>query len=118
MTETQTRPPRQVLLRLPEALAARLAQAVPPRQRNRFLVELVARALQEQEEARRSALIAAAEAMNALEEQHPELVRETREWLDAPLTEPADAFDPDFDRAAFERGLVEAQRSRDRRAKP
>ncbi|MEY4909063.1 MAG: hypothetical protein RL260_2781 [Pseudomonadota bacterium] len=108
-TRTHTPPPKQVLLRLPDDLAAQLAHAIPPRQRNKFLVDLVAKALAERQAQEDQALVRAAEYMNALEARHPELVREADEWLDAPLTEPVDVWDPDFDREAFERGLAEAQ---------
>jgi len=98
-------PPKQVLLRLPDDVAAKLARAVPPRQRNKYLVDLVRREL-EQEDAE---LVAACEAMNALEAAHPELLVETQEWLDADLTESVDDWDPDFDRETFEREFAMAQ---------
>ncbi len=108
-TRTHTPPPKQVLLRLPDDLAAQLAHAIPPRQRNKFLVDLVAKALAERQAQEDQELVRAAEYMNALEARHPELVREADEWLNAPLTEPVDVWDPDFDRDEFERGFAEAQ---------
>jgi hypothetical protein len=43
MMHIQTNPPKQVLLRLPDDIAAQLARAVPPRQRNRYIVDLLAK---------------------------------------------------------------------------
>ena len=106
---TQISPPRQVLLRLPEDLAAKLARAVPPRGRNQFLVDLVANALAGQQAARDRVLAEAAQRMNALEAQYPELARETEEWVNAELTDAVDVWDGDFDRAAFERDLAAAK---------
>ncbi len=54
-------------------------------------------------------LVAAAEAMNAVEAAHPELLVETQEWLDADLTGSVDDWDPDFDRETFEREWAKAQ---------
>ncbi len=105
MMHIQTNPPTQVLLRLPDDLAAKLARAVLPRKRNAFLVDLVRRelALEDQQ------LIAACEAMNALEAADPEFAREGQEWLDADLTGSVDDWDPDFDRETFEREFAIAQ---------
>ena len=50
--------------------------------------------------------------MNELEEQYPELARESEEWVNAELTETVDVWDPDFDRKTFERELAEAQATR------
>ena len=121
MMQTLNTPPRQVLLRLPEDLAAKLARAVGPRQRNRFLVDLLAKGLAEQEEARHQVLIDAAKRMNELEAKHPELLQEAREWETAELTDPVDVWDADFDREMFERDLALAQKTRGktaRRTKP
>ncbi len=109
MLNTQISPPRQVLLRLPEDLAARLARAVPPRGRNQFLVDLIANALAGQQEAHNRVLEKAAKRMNALEAQYPELARETEEWVNAELTDTVDVWDADFDSEAFERDLAAAQ---------
>ena len=109
MMQTQTNPPKQVLLRLPDDLAAQLARAVPPRQRNRYIVDLLTKNFAAQREAESHMLVEAAERMNALEAQYPELARETREWVSAELTESVDVWDPDFDREAFEHDFAEAQ---------
>ena len=105
MLKTHTSPPRQVLLRLPEDVAAQLARAVLPRQRNKFLVDLVRQELEKEDEE----LVAACEAMNAMEMAHPELLAETQEWLDADLTGSVDDWDPGFDREIFEREFAIAQ---------
>ncbi len=109
MMHIQTNPPKQVLLRLPEDVAAKLARAVPPRQRNRYIVDLLAKTFAAQQESESRMLIEAAERMNELEAQYPELARETEEWVNAELTESVDVWDPDFDREAFERDFAEAQ---------
>ncbi len=105
MLNTQTPPPKQVLLRLPEDLAAKLARVVPPRRRNQFLVDLVRHELEKEN----AELVAACEAMNAIEAAHPELLAETQEWLDADLSGSVDDWDPDFDRETFEREFAIAQ---------
>ena len=105
MLNIQTSPPKQVLLRLPEDVAAKLARAVPPRQRNQFLVRLLRQELEKED----AELVAACEAMNAIEAVHPELVVETRQWLDADLTGSVDDWDADFDRDSFEREFAIAQ---------
>ncbi len=109
MLHIQTNPPKQVLLRLPDDVAAKLARAVPPRQRNRYIVELLEKTFAAQQETESRMLIEAAERMNKLEAQYPELARETEEWVNAELTESVDVWDPDFDREAFERDFAEAQ---------
>ena len=91
--------PRQVLLRLPEDVAARLARAVAPRRRNQFLVDLVRRELDKEDRA----LVDACEAMNRLEAADPALASEAAEWLDATLAPSADALDAAFDARAFAR---------------
>jgi hypothetical protein len=108
MLNLHTPPPRQVLLRLPDDVAAKLARAVPPRQRNNFLVALVRQELERED----AELVAACEAMNALEAAHPELLIETQEWLDADLSGSVDDWDPDFDRETFEREFAIAQAER------
>lgn len=109
MLEAQATPPKQILLRLPADLAAELANAVPPRQRNRYIVQLLSKDLQEKERARQRQLIKAAECLNAAEAADPELARESDEWLQARLTEDDDE---DFDQATFERQFKEAQARR------
>ena len=105
MQNFQTPPPKQVLLRLPDDVAAQLARAVPPRQRNKFLVDLVRRQLAQED----TQLVAACEYMNQLEAANPEFAREGQEWVESVLTKPAQAWDRDFDRAAFEREFEIAQ---------
>lgn len=112
MLNTQTTPPKQVLLRLPDDVAAKLARAVPPRQRNRYIVNLLMQDLTAKQEAESRMLAEAAERMNELEAQYPELARETEEWVNAELTESVDMWDPDFDRETFEREFAEAQAAR------
>ena len=105
MLNIQTPPPKQVLLRLPEDVAAKLVRAVPPRRRNQYLVDLVRRELDKED----AELVAACNAMNAIEAAHPELLTETRQWLDADLTGSVDDWDADFDRDSFEREFAIAQ---------
>lgn len=105
MLNTQALPPRQVLLRLPDDVASRLARAVPSRRRNQFLVELVRRELDKEDQA----LMAACEAMNALEAQTPALLHETREWLEADLAGSVEDWDPGFDAETFSREAAIAQ---------
>ncbi len=109
MMHIQTNPPKQVLLRLPDDLAAKLARAVAPRQRNRYIVELLEKTFAAQQEAESRMLTEACEAMNALEAADPEFAREGQEWLDADLTGSVDDWDPDFDRETFEREFAIAQ---------
>ena len=86
-------------------MAVKLARTVPPRKRNAFLVDLVRRELNLEDQQ----LIAACEAMNALEAADPEFAREGQEWVDADLTGSVDDWDPDFDRETFEREFEIAQ---------
>lgn len=112
MLNTQTPPPKQVLLRLPDDVAEKLARAVPSRQRNRYIVDLLKQDLLAKQEAQSRMLAEAADRMNELEAEYPELARESEEWVNAELTESVDAWDPDFDREAFEREFTEAQAAR------
>ena len=112
MLNTQTPPPKQVLLRLPDDVAAKLARAVPPRQRNRYIVDQLKQDLLSKQEAESRMLAEAADRMNELEAQYPELSRESEEWVNSELTESVDVWDPDFDREAFEREFAEAQAAR------
>ena len=114
MLNTQTPAPRQVLLRLPEDVASRLARAVPPRKRNQFLVDLLRQELEKED----AELIAACEAMNRMEAAHPELLQETQEWLDADLVGSVDDWDPDFDAQTFSREAAIAQAALGLSAKP
>ncbi len=111
-SRTRTPAPRQVLLRLPEDVADQLARTVAPRRRNQFLVDVVAEALADRRAQQDRALAEAAQYLNELEAKHPELARDTDEWVNATLTEPVDTWDPDFDRDAFELGFAEAQAAR------
>jgi hypothetical protein len=95
--------PKQMLLRLPDDVATKLARAVPPRQRNAFLVNLVRQELDKED----AELVAACDAMNALEATHPEQL--AQEWLDADLSGSVDAWDGDFERETFEREFAIAQ---------
>jgi hypothetical protein len=112
MLNIQIPPPKQVLLRLPDDLAEKLARAVPPRQRNRYIVDLLKQDLQSKQAAQSRVLTEAADRMNELEAKYPELAREADEWLNAELTESVDVWDPDFDRTTFEREWSEAQAAR------
>ena len=105
MLNIQTPPPKQVLLRLPEDLASKLARAVAPRQRNSFLIDLVRRELDQED----AAMIAACEAMNALETRDPEFAREGAEWVNADLAGSVDDWDADFDADTFSREASIAQ---------
>ena len=97
--------PKQVLLRLPEDVAARLARAVPPRKRNQFLIELVRRELEKEDHA----LIEACEALNRMEAGNPELRSEATEWLDGDLSATVDQWDSGFDAETFSREAAQAQ---------
>ena len=105
MQQSHQTPSRQILVRLPDDIAARLARAVAPRQRNRFVVDLLRRELEKED----AALIAACEAMNRFEAIHPESVQETQQWLEADLVRAADDWDPDFDAEKFSRDAAVAQ---------
>lgn len=107
-------PPKQVLLRLPADVAARLARAVPPRKRNQFLIDLVRRELEKEDHA----LIEACEALNRIEAGNPALRTEPNEWLSAELTAPVGELDPDFDAETFSREAAEAQATSARKAQP
>ncbi len=105
MLAPNTSPPTQVLLRLPDDVASRLARAVAPRKRNQFLIDLLRRELEKEDQA----LIAACEALNRMEAESPALRAETTEWLEAQLTASVDASDADFDAEAFSRDAAKAR---------
>ena len=107
-------PPKQVLLRMPADVAARLARAVPPRKRNQFLIDLVRRELEKEDHA----LIEACEALNRIEAGDPALRAEPSEWLAADLTAPVDEWDPDFDAETFAREAAEAKATSAHKAPP
>ncbi len=67
---------RQILIRLPEDIAARLQAVVPPRKRNRFVADLVTTAIVHHEET----LGRIAAAVTKEERNSPTLRQETREW--------------------------------------
>jgi len=66
----------QILIRLPEDVAARFKAAVPARQRNKFVADLVARAVARQE----NELTRIAAAVTDEERRNPELAQEMRDW--------------------------------------
>ncbi len=105
MLTSKSAPPKQVLLRLPDDLATKLARAVAPRKRNQFLVDLVRRELEKEDQA----LIAACEALNRIEAESPAMQAETTEWLEADLTGSVDEWDSDFDAETFSREAAEAR---------
>ena len=67
---------QQILIRLPEDVAAKLKAAVPARQRNKFVAELVATAVARHEDA----LAKIATAVTNEEKRNPKIARETRDW--------------------------------------
>ena len=114
MLNTQSPPAKQVLLRLPDDVAAKLARAVPPRKRNQYLVDLVRQDLEKED----AELVAACEAVNRWEAAHPELAKETQEWLDADLTGSVDDWDANFDAELFSREAAIAQAALAQRQMP
>jgi len=67
---------QQILIRLPEEIAARLKAAVPARQRNKFVADLVAKAVARHEDE----LTKIAVAVSDEERHNPELAREMLDW--------------------------------------
>lgn len=67
---------QQILIRLPEDVAARLKAVVPARQRNKFVADLVARAVARHEDE----LAKIAAAVTDEERRNPELAQEMRDW--------------------------------------
>lgn len=67
---------QQILIRLPEDVAARFKAAVPARQRNKFIANLVAGAVARQEDE----LTRIAAEVTEDERSNPELVQEMRDW--------------------------------------
>jgi hypothetical protein len=67
---------QQILIRLPEDVAARFKAAVPARQRNKFVADLVARAVARQDDE----LARIAVAVTDEERRNPELAQEKRDW--------------------------------------
>lgn len=105
MLSNSTSPPKQVLLRLPDDVAARLSRAVPPRKRNQFLVDLLRRELEKED----AELVAACEAMNRMEAASPGILAEADAWANADLTGSVDDWDPGFDAEKFSREAAIAQ---------
>ena len=66
----------QILIRLPEDVAARFKAAVPARQRNKFVADLVAKAVAHQEDE----LTRIAVAVSDEEGRNPEIAQEMRDW--------------------------------------
>lgn len=67
---------QQMLIRLPEDVAARFKAAVPARQRNKFVADLVATAVTRHEDE----LTRIAAAVSDDERRNPELAQEMRDW--------------------------------------
>ena len=105
MLTTNTRPPKQVLLRLPDDVAAKLARAVAPRKRNQFLIDLVRRELDKGDQA----LIDACESLSRIEAADSALRAEAAEWLEADLAASVDKSDSDFDAETFSREAGQTQ---------
>ncbi len=114
MLTTSIQAPKQVLLRLPDDVAAKLARAVAPRKRNQFLVDLVRRELDKEDQA----LIDACESLNRIEAAHPTLKAEATEWLEANLTASVYTSDSGFDAKAFSRAAAQAQALLARKPQP
>ena len=66
----------QILIRLPEEIFSRFKAVVPPRQRNKFVAELVKKALAAHE----AKLGKIAEEVTQEELANPELMAEDRDW--------------------------------------
>lgn len=92
----------QVLLRLPEDLAARFAHVVPLRQRSRYLIDLLRRDLERES----GELVQAAKRLTALEAKHPVMAAEQAAWLNQPL---AADNDDGFDARTFEQQFKAAR---------
>ena len=67
---------QQILIRLPEDVAAKLKAAVPARQRNKFIAELVATAVARYEDD----LAKIAAAVTDEETRNRKIAQETRDW--------------------------------------
>ena len=114
MLTATTPAPKQVLLRLPDDVAAKLARAVAPRKRNQFLIDLLRRELDKEDQA----LIDACESLNRMEAANPALRAEATEWLEADLVASVDKSDSDFDAKAFSREAARAQAEPARKPRP
>jgi len=67
---------QQILIRLPEDVAARFKAVVPARQRNKFIAELVATAVAHHEDE----LAKIAVSVTNDEKRNPKIARETSDW--------------------------------------
>ena len=67
---------QQILIRLPDEIAAKFKAAVPARQRNKFVAELVATAVARHEEK----LAKIATAVTNEEKRNPSIAQEMRDW--------------------------------------
>jgi hypothetical protein len=94
--------PQQILVRLPDDLASRFAHVVAPRQRSRFLIDLLRRELDRES----AELTQAAMRLNEIEAKTPALASDAAEWVNATL---ADDGDADFDADVFLRQFKAAE---------
>jgi hypothetical protein len=67
---------QQILIRLPDEIAAKFKAAVPARQRNKFVAELVATAVARHEDN----LAKIATAVTNEEKRNPKIAQEMRDW--------------------------------------
>ena len=67
---------QQILIRLPDEIAAKFKAAVPARQRNKFVAELVATAVARHEDK----LAKIATAVTSEEKRNPKIAQEMRDW--------------------------------------
>lgn len=67
---------QQILIRLPDEIAAKFKAAIPARQRNKFVAELVASAVARHEEN----LAKIATAVTNDEKRNPDIAQEMRDW--------------------------------------
>ena len=82
--------PTSMLIRLPDDVVSRFRSLVPARQRNKFLADLVAKAVSDQE----SDLEQIAAAVTREERADPELQQELADWQQINADGLDDAHDP------------------------
>ena len=82
--------PTSMLIRLPEEVASRFRSLIPARQRNKFLADLVAKAVADQE----SDLEKIAAAVTLEESNDRELQQELADWQQTNVDGLDDAHDP------------------------
>ena len=82
--------PTSMLIRLPDDVVSRFRSLVPARQRNKFLADLVAKAVSDQE----SDLEQIAAAVTREERADPELQQELADWQQTNADGLDDAHDP------------------------